>query len=65
MKSKTVTHSAKEAKIIKTKNGDRLICRIRKSQLVIKPEERFRQRLLNYLIDTLGYDEENIGVEFQ
>jgi hypothetical protein len=63
MKPKTITQNAKETKIIKTKNGDRLVCRIRKSQLVIKPEERFRQRLLNYLIDNLGYDEENIGVE--
>ena len=30
----------------------------------MKPEEHFRQKLLNHLIDNLGYDVENIGVEF-
>jgi len=63
MKPKTITQNAKEAKVIKTDKGERLICRIRKSQLVIKPEERFRQRLINHLIEKLRYDEENIGVE--
>ena len=63
MKKMNLTQNTQDAKSIKTINGDRIICRIRKIQVVIKPEERFRQRLLNHLIDDLGYDEENIAVE--
>jgi hypothetical protein len=63
MNPKTLTQNSKEAKVISTDKGARLICRIRKSKLIVGREERFRQRLLNYLIDDLGYDEENINVE--
>jgi type I restriction enzyme M protein len=38
-------------------------CRIRKKQLAFKPEEVVRQKVLNWLIDDLGYDESQINVE--
>lgn len=38
-------------------------CRIRKKLLAFKPEEIVRQKVLNWLIDDIGYDEEQIGVE--
>ncbi len=40
-----------------------LHCRIRKSDKVFKPEEVVRQKVINWLIDDLGYDENRIGVE--
>jgi type I restriction enzyme M protein len=40
-----------------------LHCRIRKSDKVFKPEEVVRQKIINWLIDDLGYDENRIGVE--
>ncbi|MEM6673466.1 MAG: N-6 DNA methylase [Planctomycetota bacterium] len=41
----------------------RIRCRIRKKMLAFKPEEVVRQMVVNYLIDDLGYDEANVGVE--
>jgi type I restriction enzyme M protein len=46
-----------------TKGKYRVYCRIRKKTLAFKPEEVVRQRTLNWLIDELGYDESQIGVE--
>jgi type I restriction enzyme M protein len=40
-----------------------LNCRIRKTDKVFKPEEVIRQKIINWLIDDLGYDENRIGVE--
>ncbi|WP_082711995.1 N-6 DNA methylase [Burkholderia singularis] len=38
-------------------------CRIRKVDKVFKPEEVVRQKIINWLVDDLGYDENRIGVE--
>ena len=38
-------------------------CRIRKSDKVFKPEDIVHQKIINWLIDDLGYDENRIGVE--
>lgn len=40
-----------------------LDCRIRKKKIKIKPEEVVRQKVLNYLIEDLGYPETDIAVE--
>src|SRR5580698_3303882 len=40
-----------------------VLCRIRKQRRAFKPEEVIRQKVLNWLIDDLGYSEERIGVE--
>src|SRR5690348_10163711 len=40
-----------------------LHCRIRKADKAFKPEEVVRQKIINWLIDDLGYDENRIGVE--
>lgn len=46
------------------KNGKYHIrCRIRKKDFAFKPEEVVRQMIINKLIDDLGYDEAQIGVE--
>jgi len=38
-------------------------CRIRKKTVAFKPEEVVRQKMINWLIDDLGYPESRIGVE--
>lgn len=46
------------------KNGKYFVhCRIRNKQLAFKPEEVVRQKVLNWLIDDLGYVDAQIGVE--
>jgi type I restriction enzyme M protein len=40
-----------------------LTCRIRKTEKIFKPEEVVRQKVINWLIDDLGYSEDRIGVE--
>jgi type I restriction enzyme M protein len=40
-----------------------IACRIRKKQLRFKPEEVVRQKVVNWLIDDLGYTEAQITVE--
>lgn len=51
---------------LKEKKGKYYIsCRIRKKDLVFKPEEVVRQQNINRIIDKLGYDEDQIGVEVQ
>jgi type I restriction enzyme M protein len=46
------------------KNGKYHIhCRIRKKLVAFKPEEVVRQKVLNWLIDDLGYTESQIAVE--
>jgi type I restriction enzyme M protein len=38
-------------------------CRIRRKRYLFKPEEVVRQKVLNWLIDDLGYPEDHISVE--
>lgn len=46
------------------KNGKyRIRCRIRNKDLAFKPEEVVRQKVINSLIDDLGYSPDQIGVE--
>src|SRR5438128_11063427 len=40
-----------------------ITCRIRKKTYAFKPEEVVRQKVLNWLIDVLGYSEDQINVE--
>ncbi len=40
-----------------------LNCRIRKKSVIFKPEEVVRQKVINWLIDDLGYEENQIAVE--
>jgi len=53
----------RQPEFIKHNGVKHVICRVRRFQYVAKPEEIFRQRLLNHLIDDLGYPKENIRVE--
>lgn len=46
------------------KNGKFFVqCRIRNKALAFKPEEIVRQKVVNWLIDDLGYSDAQIGVE--
>jgi type I restriction enzyme M protein len=49
--------------LIEKKDKYYVQCRIRKKAFAFKPEEVVRQKVINWLIDDLGYSETQIGVE--
>ena len=49
--------------IIKHRDKDYFICSIRQKPIQSKPEENFRQQIVTYLVEKLGYPPNHIDIE--